>query len=163
GLGAAAEAFGVDRHDGRWVITLATVAVFVVWNVNLETLLIYQQIDRGGRFTVGELVWKQLTVAPRYWIQHLDGMSINQRCFSPLRALWDGAHGHGRAAVRGAAAIAALALGAGLTTAIADAIIAWADGRSSRAQLTHIVALAAAVLPVVVAGVWIWLGAPFHV
>jgi hypothetical protein len=163
GLAAAAESLGVDRQNSRWRIALVALALFVLWNINLETLVVYGQIAGDGRFTVGELVWKQLAVAPRYWIRHVSGLSINQPCFSPLRALWDGAGGRVGPAIAGTAAILALVAGARLTTAIADAIIGWADGRSSRAQLTHTIAFVAAVLPVVVAGVWIWLGAPFDV
>src|SRR5581483_730110 len=56
GLAGAAESVGVDHRNGRWAFVLGALAAFAIWNIGLDTLLVYGQIAGDGRFTVGELV-----------------------------------------------------------------------------------------------------------
>jgi hypothetical protein len=158
GLAFLAEAARVESR-WRFALCIGVLIVFAAWNLGLETLVVYGLIDRAGAFSFAELLRKQVFVAPTYLIRHAQGISINQPCFSPLQSLWLGVKGDAGSLLRGTLGIAAVAAGALLTARATDAIICADPERSS---VNHLL-LPFGLVPVMVVGVWLWLGAPFHV
>jgi len=158
GLGVIFEWMGVDRTRNHAIGAGVLTAIAVLWNLNLDTLVVYNQIDRNVAFTLSELVRKELLVAPRYWTNHLRGLSINQPCFSLASELARGARGDLRALTKGIAAFLAVLSSAAGAVALARALSEPGRNATFR-QLTLTTAAATALLlPATVALIWLSLG-----